>query len=311
LDALLKSNSLISQGDVNDPISNISIYPGNVNQLLFKLQPYMNTLDKFQGQVVSEFVDPKYTDATRSEFKSPARLECMMQDYPKILLDASPSRVGFICFPSWICFSTCKNNYIDAVAYNNKGIPPACASRSESDHYYCQAEMLRRIGIAIPIGDIREFNSIPVNVGPRICIDPSKYIFPRDYLLVFPYPNKVKISKKSTLIITGNVEIHSLMLDGAIHFEAISGTKLTVNNENVIRNEGFIIEDIDSSDDHNNTIYERMRGYKINKVHQEFISTKYIHHQYNLTIDTINNTIAEYYYIGNTIKTSIELENVN
>lgn len=59
LDSLLKSNSLSRQGDINDPISNTSIYPGNINQLLLKLQPYVNTLNKFQGQVAGEFINPK------------------------------------------------------------------------------------------------------------------------------------------------------------------------------------------------------------------------------------------------------------
>lgn len=175
--------------------------------------------------------------------------------------------------------------------------------------------MLRRMGVAVPIGDLREFNHISVNVGPRICIDPSIYLFPSDYLMMFTYPSKVKISKKSTLIITGNVEILCLFLDGAVHFEAVAGTKLIVTNDHVVRNEGFVIEDIDSSDENNNTIFERMRGYKINKKYQEVISTKDIHYRNNLShdkdIDIINNPISIYYYIGNSIITSSEFYNIN
>lgn len=55
---------------------------GNINQLLFKLEPYVATLEKTHG-VMGEFVNPKYADAARTVFKKPTRLECMMQDYPK------------------------------------------------------------------------------------------------------------------------------------------------------------------------------------------------------------------------------------
>lgn len=45
------------------------------------------------GGVISEFVNPKYADATRTAFKSSTRLECMMQDYPKAL--GKGAKVGF------------------------------------------------------------------------------------------------------------------------------------------------------------------------------------------------------------------------
>ena len=42
------------------------------------LEPYVASLEA-SGGVMVEFVNPKYTDATRTAFKSPTRLECMMQ----------------------------------------------------------------------------------------------------------------------------------------------------------------------------------------------------------------------------------------
>ena len=32
-----------------------------------------------------EFVNPKYKAGSRTEFKKPTRLECMMQDFPKLM----------------------------------------------------------------------------------------------------------------------------------------------------------------------------------------------------------------------------------
>jgi UDP-sugar pyrophosphorylase len=49
-------------------------------------------LEETRG-VVSEFVNPKYADASKTLFKSPTRLECMMQDYPVLLPPDAP--VGF------------------------------------------------------------------------------------------------------------------------------------------------------------------------------------------------------------------------
>ena len=61
-----------------------SIYPGNTNTLLFDLKRYVPILEKTSG-IVTEFVNPKYADETKTKFKFPTRLECMMQDYPKLL----------------------------------------------------------------------------------------------------------------------------------------------------------------------------------------------------------------------------------
>ena len=46
---------------------------------------------------VPEFVNPKYADSSRTAFKSPTRLECMMQDLPWLLdADATTSEGVFV-----------------------------------------------------------------------------------------------------------------------------------------------------------------------------------------------------------------------
>lgn len=69
-----------------------SPFPGNINQLVIKLSSYVPQLQATGGNI-SEFVNPKYKDATKTAFKSSTRLECMMQDYPKAL--PANARVGF------------------------------------------------------------------------------------------------------------------------------------------------------------------------------------------------------------------------
>ena len=83
LDPLLRATGS-PDGDVNDATGH-SPYPGNINQLVFAIGPYVQTLAKTSG-VMGEFVNPKYTDATKTKFQKPTRLECMMQDYPKVVI---------------------------------------------------------------------------------------------------------------------------------------------------------------------------------------------------------------------------------
>lgn len=65
------------QGDVNDE-SGFSPFPGNINQLVIKVDSYARELER-SGGIISEFVNPKYKDASKTTFKSSTRLECMMQ----------------------------------------------------------------------------------------------------------------------------------------------------------------------------------------------------------------------------------------
>ena len=46
-----------------------SPFPGNINQLVIKLDSYAKELEKTKG-VISEFVNPKYKDASKTTFKS-------------------------------------------------------------------------------------------------------------------------------------------------------------------------------------------------------------------------------------------------
>ncbi len=50
---------------------------------MVNLGSYCATLKRTKG-VMEEFVNPKYADATKTTFKKPTRLECMMQDYAKV-----------------------------------------------------------------------------------------------------------------------------------------------------------------------------------------------------------------------------------
>lgn len=82
LDSLLREK-WNPAGDVPSE-SGYSMFPGNTNTLLFRIPEYLQNLER-TGGVIPEFVNPKYADEARTKFKAPTRLECMMQDYPKLL----------------------------------------------------------------------------------------------------------------------------------------------------------------------------------------------------------------------------------
>ena len=72
---------------------------------------YAKTLKGEDQGVVLEFVNPKYKDPTkRTDFKKPTRLECMMQDIPKLFQKemGKDVNIGFTTFERWFTFSPAK-----------------------------------------------------------------------------------------------------------------------------------------------------------------------------------------------------------
>ena len=78
------------RGDVAGSDGVHSPYPGNINRSS-PSRAVSQTLEKTRG-VMGEFVNPKYADATKTTFKKPARLECMMQDARAL---GKEEKVGF------------------------------------------------------------------------------------------------------------------------------------------------------------------------------------------------------------------------
>ena len=121
-----------ADGDVNDPKTGYSPYPGNINQLLFDLDAYVKVLNRTKG-LMPEFVNPKYADKEKIVFKKPTRLECMMQDFPTVLDTEESVKVGFTSVSASLCFSPVKNATSDGVKLQEQGSPPATAATGEAD----------------------------------------------------------------------------------------------------------------------------------------------------------------------------------
>jgi UDP-sugar pyrophosphorylase len=109
LDPLLRSQG-DGKGDVCDPSTGYSPFPGNANNLVIELKAYTKTLHGEDQGVVIEFVNPKYKKGSRTEFQKPTRLECMMQDIPKLFQKemGTDAKIGFTMFDRWFTFSPAK-----------------------------------------------------------------------------------------------------------------------------------------------------------------------------------------------------------
>lgn len=266
LDPLLRATGH-PEGDVNDLVTGLSPYPGNINQLVFKLEPYVHVLMRTNG-LMGEFVNPKYADATKTIFKKPTRLECMMQDYPKAL--SADAKVGFTLAPAWFCYSPCKNNSVDAAVSVQSGVPAGSAFTAESDQYFASAEILRILGAQVQSSEPVMFSDISAVPGPRIVFHPSFAVLPSEVSARFPTPSMVSISANSTLVVEGDVVVHSLALDGVLFLKAAPGSRLIVRAAgNPLVNKGHVLVPFSGSTPE----VDAMRGYKIQVVEETEINT--------------------------------------
>ncbi|KAK4481326.1 hypothetical protein RD792_012211 [Penstemon davidsonii] len=259
LDPLLRATGS-PDGDVNCE-TGYSPFPGNINQLIFEIGPYMEELSK-TGGAIKEFVNPKYKDSTKTAFKSSTRLECMMQDYPKTLPPSA--RVGFTVMETWYAYAPVKNNPEDA-AKVPKGNPCHSATSGEMAIYRANSLILRKAGVKVddPVHHI--FNGQEVEVWPRIVWKPK-------WGLTFSsIRSKVgrncSITQKSTIAIKGrNIHLEDFALDGALVIDSIDDAA-EVKVGGSVHNAGWTIEGVDFKD---TSVAEevRIRGFKINKVEQ-------------------------------------------
>jgi UDP-sugar pyrophosphorylase len=231
LDALLKASGS-PEGDVTDA-SGYSPYPGNINVLVLGLEDYVHTLERTMG-VIPEFVNPKYADATRSQFVSPTRLECMMQDYPKLL--APESKVGVTQFEREICYSAAKNSLGEAARRQRAGLPPECASSAEADLYAMHRKFLSCAGAEIQLGSPVCYSGVEASLFPIVLLSPKLTVSAAHLAHRF---SRIRISSRSTLVIDAEeVRIDGLELDGALVIRAVPGARVVIRGL-VVRNRGW------------------------------------------------------------------------
>ena len=255
LDSLLKEK-YNKEGDVPNK-DGISDFPGNINIIIFKLDTYIKALEETKG-LIPEFVNPKYTDETRTKFKSPTRLECLMQDLPKLLKNGE--NVGFTSFERWFCFSACKNNLKDACNKLQKNQSPESAFSIEQDIFIYNKKILEIIG-KLEIDQTEKENELnieecKIKFGPKIIIYPEfapTVTELRDKLLKMK--KKIKMTNNSTLILKKDVNIEEgINLDG--FYEVEKDEKMVECNNKKYK----IYVELKENE---GKIYEKIRGYTI------------------------------------------------
>lgn len=233
-------SQVLKGGDPVDPKTGCSIYPGNTNALVLSVPEYVNTLRETKG-LIAEFINPKYSDATKTKFNSPTRIECMMQDYPKLLKDAS--RVGFTSLDRMISFTTCKNDLKTAATRSGNKLTPDCASSCENDLYLSNQMFLRLAGVSIrnhpeETGK-KSYCGVSLNVGPRVLIAPS-FATSLGELKERLAGSKVDISPDSSVILANpEAKFGAVEIDGSYDFVQVkkhegplkNGVRLQVKDE--------------------------------------------------------------------------------
>lgn len=244
LDSLLKQK-WNPEGDIKND-EGYSHFPGNTNTLVFKIPEYYSKLTE-TGGVIPEFVNPKYANEEKTEFKSATRLECMMQDYPKLL--SSTGEVGFTMYETWYCFSPAKNNITDAAKCIEKGIPSYGAAEAEYNFYEWTNKMLELAGVAVERpAQATDFNGMNFAFGPKVLLDPRAAITFQEIKGLFAGNNK--LSSDASLILK----------DSEVRFENLELNNGTLTCESGMKIPSAAISFVASVED-DKEVY-RIRGFK-------------------------------------------------
>jgi UDP-sugar pyrophosphorylase len=261
LDPLLRA-TVSPEGDVPDE-KGFSKFPGNINLLVVRLQPYLKVLES-SGGVVAEFVNPKFSDSTCTAFKKPARLETLMQDLPKNF--TSGEKVGVTIFNRVWCFSACKNNLTDAAQKVAQNGPPESASSAENDFYEAGRVKLRAAGMRVEDGTRQMIRGVPMTSGPRVILRPS---FALTLAEVRDKIHGGSISGDATLILDGDVSLENVTIpEGAsLVVHANENTPCSLKDFVVTSASHFVIQPLTDEEMQSETVpeYLRIRGYRIVK----------------------------------------------
>ncbi|MEI6891246.1 MAG: UTP--glucose-1-phosphate uridylyltransferase [Pontiella sp.] len=258
LDPLLRA-TINPAGDVGDE-SGYSPFPGNCNTLLIRTESYVKILEASHG-IIAEFVNPKYSDETKTAFKKPTRLETMMQDLPKLFGEAET--VGVTIFSRMWSFSPNKNNVVDAAAKIASGGPADASATAESDFYAAGRARLNVAGMKVKEGAVIHLLGVPFTTGPKVILRPSFA------MTLEEGKNKVtggSISDEATLIIEGaDITLENVQLSGssALVVKACEGAKVTVKG--AFQNAGFELVELteaERSAESEVEEYLKIRGYR-------------------------------------------------
>jgi UDP-sugar pyrophosphorylase len=236
-------------------------FPGNLNVLVFNLKPYLNIIAESKG-LVPEFVNPKYTDETRTKFKAPTRLETLMQDVPKLV--KGNGTVGNTYFDRWFCFSACKNNIHDSCERLRKKESGESAFTVEREIFKYNEIILKDVLGKLEVINTEPENSvmiedIKITFGPKIVIYPSfaaSVTELRDKITRMK--KNIRMTNNSTLVLKNDI-----MIDEGIDLDGYLVVDKDAKDYIVCKNKQYIMyRELKEGEGEN---YEKIRGYTIDK----------------------------------------------
>ena len=217
-----------------------SVYPGNINVLIFDAVAYMRVLEEKKG-AISEFVNPKYNPDKQS-FKKPTRLECMMQDWPKLL--SADAKVGFSEFQRWTSFSAVKNAITDAAQKQKDGNAPESGASGEADIYAWSTRVLNEAAANIADPDSKTYKGVTVKEGAKIVLTPAFGVTQEEIHSRVVGGDRVKVGKGGVVVLDGAVTLTALDVQhGAVVIRAVEGAEVNVDGL-VVSNGGWEFEEI-------------------------------------------------------------------
>ena len=245
------------EGDVNGA-DGFSPFPGNINQLVFAVPSYCDVLAR-TGGLVPEFVNPKYADAAKNKFKKPTRLECMMQDHPKVL--GPEAKVGATMFDDWT-YSPVKNAHAEALPKVLAGNPGRSAAEGEFEYYEAASHALRGAGVALPPPGAAAFGGLPLRDVPKVVFARGFVNTFADVARKFPAPGAVRLTNASALVLSGpDVRVEALDLDGALEVHAVPGARVVVRA--TVRNKGVTFDALPDGADVPD--WKKIRGFAVTR----------------------------------------------
>ena len=236
-------------------------FPGNLNVLVFKLKPYLNIISESKG-LVPEFVNPKYTDETRTKFKAPTRLETLMQDVPKLV--KGNGTVGNTYFDRWFCFSACKNNIHDSCERLRKKESGESAFTVEREIFKYNEIILKDVLGKLEIINTEPENSVmiedlKITFGPKIIIYPSFAASVTELRDKMNHMKKnIRMTNNSSLVLKNDITIdEGIDLDGYLVVDKDAKDYIVCKNKRNI-----MYRKLKEGEGEN---YEKIRGYTIDK----------------------------------------------
>uniref|UniRef100_A0A7S4B5V2 Uncharacterized protein n=2 Tax=Chrysotila carterae TaxID=13221 RepID=A0A7S4B5V2_CHRCT len=217
-----------------------------------------------------EFVNPKYVDASRSSFKSPTRLECMMQDLPWLL--PADANVSFTSFDADLFYSPVKNSLADARKKAASGLSAACAATGESSLFRFNAALMRAAGAQVESGGERSVSGIPVMMEPQLVLSPAFRSTVSSAMHKLGGA-QIKITARSSLVLDGeDIKVEQLDLDGAARISCVLGASVTIRKLTV-HNKGRVLRELSQEEMASPATPEllKLRGYTFDIVEERRI----------------------------------------